>query len=248
MKRFLGEVESNYASFSARWPKELATVRSSLAKSPAGFLSSYQRLVSIQAWRTDLLENLIAPRSLAFFLEAQNDALASHVLAQCGAWRSALQSLRNCIEDALRCLYYKDHPVELELWHAGEHNIAVRGLMEYFGRHPLVSALPAKVNGLSGLAREYRTLSLAVHGGVAFRMTGACSATQLWSSDKRALGKWSTRERCVLTGINLLLLSLFSASLKGTARPGLRRAISLAIPGARHSDIKARLGVTLFTR
>ena len=62
-----------------------------------------------------VLEPRMTADSLAFFLEAQNDALVSHVFGNLGSWRSALKALRSCIENVAFCLYYKDHPVELHL-------------------------------------------------------------------------------------------------------------------------------------
>src|SRR5580700_8104765 len=115
MSLMLKETEANFGAFDISWQKDMAVVSAELAKDQALYLASYRRLVSLQAWRAHV-ETRISEGSLAFFLEAQNDALTSHVFGRLGSWRSALKALRGCIDNVLFCVYYKDHPVELELW------------------------------------------------------------------------------------------------------------------------------------
>ena len=115
MSLLLKETETNFKNFDTAWRADMARVATELAKKDTIFLTSYRRIVSLQAWRT-FLELRISADSLAFFLEAQNDALTSHVFASLGSWRSALKALRSCIENVAFCLYYKDHPVEFRLW------------------------------------------------------------------------------------------------------------------------------------
>ena len=211
-------------------------------------MDSYRGVCSLQAWRTSLLAEKIGPEALGFFLEGQNDALTSHVLAQVGAWRSALKALRSCIENVLFCLYYKDDPVELKLWETGKHAMAISALFAYFDKHPLVEGVPDSTNGLAVLKSEYPTLSRAVHGSAAsFRMTGSGS-TQLWSSDAGSLGSWRTRETSTLTGLNLVLLSLYREELQGARLLNLRKAVSLAIPASNMPDIRRTFNVRLFSR
>lgn len=246
MKVLQREVEANFVKFSVNWKAEMLASFDELDKSVERYLESYNRLVSLQAWRV-FLETKISSDSLAFFLEAQNDALVSHVLARLGSWRSALKSLRSCLENVMYCLYYMSHPVELELWHQGGHRLTFTALTDYFERHPRVIEAPNNITGLQIIKAEFSTLSKAVHASAkGFRMTVNASETLLWSTQKAALGMWGTREASVLTALNLLLLTLFREELRGTSQQHLRKAVSLAIPHPRHNAVKSALKVTLF--
>src|SRR5579859_6122268 len=107
MKELKEEIEQHFSTFTNAWHTERANVVSELKKHEAVFLKSYARLVSINLWREQLLSTILTQGSLGFFLEAQNDALVSHVLASQGAWRASLQSLRAFLESVLFCLYFK---------------------------------------------------------------------------------------------------------------------------------------------
>lgn len=245
MSSLLTEIESNYDMFSQTWRAELLTVNKDLDHHRARFLKSYVRLVSLNAWRSDLLASKISPDSLAFFLEAQNDGLVSHVLAALGSWRSALKSLRSSIENIYQCLYYKDHPVELELWHVGKHRLGFSELNSYLLKHPKFIGVPTTLSGTELIQQEYATLSRAVHGSATFRMTQRGTGTNLWSSATAKVGAWETRHAKTLCGINLLLLTIFRDNLQGAALSGLRTAVGLSIPSSMHSQIKVKLKVTL---
>lgn len=247
MKDLRGEIDANFERFSAAWPNELTAVRTVLGQHLERYKVSYQKLVSLQAWRTTLLDTLMSKESLAFFLEAQNDALVSHVMAELGSWRVALQSLRSTIENVLSALYYMDHPVELQLWQLGQHKLGFSALADYLEHHPKFMGLSLGDTGLEQLRNEYATLSKAVHGSaMSFRMTVDGETTQLWSHDTARLGAWATRESATLLALNLLLVTMFRDRLAGTALPGLRKAVSLAVPTSKHARIKALMTVTLF--
>lgn len=242
----LAEIDANYRRFTASWRAEREKTQASLDSYSDDFRSSYRRLISFQAWRSTLLETALEAGSLAFFLEAQNDALVSHTHAQVGCWRSALQALRSCIENIVVCLYYKDHPVELRLWHVGRHRIGFASGIEYLRNHPDLGGVPKSLTGLDVLAREYAVLSQAVHASASgFRMTGDAATTVLWSSSQVSLGKWKTRESACMSAVNLLLVSFFHLEVQGARLPGLRQAISLAVAPRHYPALKASLKVTL---
>jgi hypothetical protein len=44
-----------------------------------------------------------------------------------------------------------DHSVELELWKAGKHKSGFKNLTKYLEAHPLVSDIPASIDGVAGL-------------------------------------------------------------------------------------------------
>ncbi len=248
MKDLHDEIKANFSSFTAAWKSEQATVISELDSSSEIYLASYTRLVSFNSWREHLLSSILNEGSLAFFLEAQNDALVSHVFARQGAWRSALQSLRACIEDIVFCLFYKDHPVELEQWNLGRHKPSCVKLLEYLASHPDFLGLNPAITGLGETATEYSTLSRAVHGGQRFRMTVGSGTTQLWSSAKANLGAWSTREARTIAALNLVLLTAFRRHLEGARLPLLRKAVSLTVPTAKHTALRQHLKIALYKR
>lgn len=247
MRTLLAETESNFRAYTTRWQAGLSEVSAKLDANGHNYLASYRRIISLQAWRI-YLEPAISADSLAFFAEAQNDALSSHVFGRLGSWRVALKCLRSCAENVLFCLYYKDHPIELELWASHKHRLSFADTITYFRKHPLTSSMPDAVTGLATLQKEYTILSAAVHASASkFRMTVDGQMPMLWNSNKSSLGAWSTREGHVLVAINLLLLSLFRDDLKGAKLPNLRKAISLVLGQDRHRGIRSDLGVRLFS-
>jgi hypothetical protein len=246
LKNLQREVEANFEKFSSSWKAEMLKAYDELEKSNDNYKESYKRLTTLQAWR-GFLDSQISLDSLAFFLEAQNDALVSHVFARLGSWRSALKSLRSCLENAMYCLYYMDHPVELELWHRGKHRLAFASLYDYFEHHPKLINVAASVTGIQILKAEFSTLSRAVHASAKrFRMTVDSAGTLLWSTQTANLGAWATREAAVVSGLNLLLLTLFRDKLQGSSVQNLRKAVSLAISTSKHPSIKTELKITLF--
>jgi len=244
MSLILRETESNFESFDKDWRTQMTIVSANLANQRAIFLSSYRRIVSLQAWRL-FLESRISDASLRFFLEAQNDALTSHVFANLGSWRSALKALRSCIENVMFCLFYKDHPVEFRLWETGQHKPPISDFMNYLEQHPDRVKVPT-VDPMPHIHTEYSTLSKAVHASAkGFRMTNDVKTTLLWSDSVPSLNQWQTREIAVLTNLNLLLVSHFRNGLTGAGAASLREAVGLAIAVNRYPDIKAHLSVTL---
>jgi hypothetical protein len=244
MSLLLNETEANFKRFDNGWRAELTEVSAKLAKDSPVYLTSYRRIASLQAWRS-FLETRISGASLAFFLEAQNDALTSHVFANLGSWRSALKALRGCIDNVLFCLYYKDHPIELRLWHEGKHMLVFAEHFTYLDNHPDRVVVPS-IDAMPRLRAEYATLSKAVHASSkCFRMTNDIKETQLWSDAVEQRGKWQTREQVVITHINYCLLALFRRELEGAAAPALRDAIGLVLPASRLADVKNHMKVII---
>jgi hypothetical protein len=244
MSLLLKETEANFKTFDGDWRNDMTQVAAELAKDNTLYLASYRRLTSLQAWRV-FLETRISEGSLAFFLEAQNDALTSHVFGSLGSWRAALKALRSCIDNMLFCVYYKDHPVELELWHTGRHKPTFSELFTYLDNHP-ARVTTACIDAMPILRNEYSTLSQAVHASAkSFRMTNDIKETQLWSSVSERKGKWQTREKLVIANLNLLLLALFRGDLSGASASGLRESIGLALPTTMLSELKTHMNVII---
>ena len=248
MKDYQAEIKNNYEVFNKGWRNEQKRICSKLSKEHNdAYIESYKRIVSLQAWRTCLLELQISKESLAFFLEAQNDALVSHVLAQQGMWRSSLKSLRSVIENIAFCAYYMDHPVEQRLWSDGKNNPSINSFFDYLMKHPDLSDFSISINGIQILKKEWHTLSRAVHGSSkSFRMTTQGKIPCIFSSAREKMGGWSTRESTCLLGVNLLLMTLFKEQLQGAKMRNLRKAISLVVPKTKHVCIKSELNVNLY--
>lgn len=241
------ELDENFTAFSSNWERNRLLTYSNLTSSTSSFNRSYHRLASLQAWQ-DYLKTNISPESFAFFQEAQNDALMSHIFARNGAWRISLQCLRSTIENTLFCLFYKDHPIELELWEKGHHKLAFSEVAKYFLSHPRMSGISPSLTGLQLISNEYSVLSRAVHGSArSFRMTADCDGTMFWNNIPRNLGSWVSREKNVLLGLNLLLLTLYRDFFSGASYIGHRKAISNAITSSHHPNILRAYHIRLFS-
>ena len=241
-----GEMKSNFTDFTAQWTKELDAVSNQQAAHFPLFEDSYIRIASIQAWRTSVVEQAMDDDCAAFFFEAQNDLLISHCLATCGSYRQALKALRSFIENVLCSLYYMDHPVELQKWLQGKSKIGFSDLYTYFSGHPLIDEKSLNRSGMPEIAKEYATLSKAVHASAKqFRMTTDLSDTKLWVADAVAIAKWGSNERNTVLAINMLLLQLFFTELTGAKNRPLRDMLGLVVPKKSHADIETRLAVTL---
>jgi len=212
------------------WNNERESVFSQLGAYEEKFVQSYGAVAVMHAWNEFIISRNLSSSAEAFFLEAQNDALTSHVMARMGSWRAALKFLRSCIENVLFAAYYKDHLVELRLWEAGTHRLTFAELHNYFEKHPDLSGVPPTYTGLEEIKKEYSTLSVAVHASAEpFRMTRTDDGTRLFLPDRARLGAWKTREQRVLRSLSLFLIGLFKQYLTGTAFPALRSALARLI-------------------
>lgn len=248
MNNLRAEIGLNFDNFFHSLPAEVSAVTESLSNEKERFLESYFRLVTLQAWRANIIDVISDSAANEFFKEAQNDALVSHSLARQGSWRVALICLRSCIENVLFGLYYLDHPIELAQWQSGDHKLGFTETIAYLSKHPSMSAVAESITGIGVLKSEYATLSKAVHGSaVHFRMTKAGVVQGLNINSLPDLGAWLTRERQTLVGLNLLLVAFFHKHLGGAALPNVRKVIGFTIPAAKHSEIRNHFGVLIRT-
>ena len=179
MAKVRDEVKANYetylATFSAAITKNVATF-----KGDAKLVESYARVAVVNALKIDLVDAHFSKDAAHFFFEAHNDALLSHVNASFGSWRPALQALRSYMENTMAAIYYKDHPVELEKWKAGDFTIQPRDLREYIYDHPKLKRVSSEIGLKKLVNEEYATLSKAVHGSSSlFRMTSSDGKTNI---------------------------------------------------------------------
>lgn len=242
------ELKVNFDLFNTNLKSQLTSSFSTLETSNTLFFQSYKRIASLEAWKAYVLENKLTKTALDFFAECQNDALLSHSLAKIGSWRPSLQSLRSAIENTLFCLYYKDHPVEYELWLKGKHQIPISEYVNYIEKHPRFTPINANITGISLLKKEYSTLSKAVHSSsINFRMTDN-SFPAIMLPDVKKLNQWLARENKTIQIINLMMLTMFYDDLQGAKLRDLRRSISISIPDNMHAEIKMKFNVKLFKR
>lgn len=245
MSQLQDEIDANHLAFFKDWTAQATKNWKALEKNTA-FQASYRRLSALQALKTSLIVPNYDNGSAAFFFEAHNDALVSHVNASVGAWRAALQALRSAIENVLCAIYYHEHPVELELWGQGKFIIGVSELLKYFEKHPRISRLGENVSGLGNLRSEYATLSKAVHASAEnFRMTDPVSSVLLWNTDPVKASMWSTREKRTIEGICLLAVCIHSRLLEGTQLTPLRNTLAFSISASSRTQLRQTLRVNI---
>lgn len=245
MSQLENEIDANHENFFKGWTAQASKNWKSLAKSDT-YKESYRRLCALQALKAHIVAHHYSKGSAAFFFEAHNDSLVSHVSASIGSWRTALQALRSCVENVLSAIYYNDHPIELELWQTGKFQISFFDLMRYAEKHPRLSDFNVQLTGLPSLQNEYTTLSKAVHASAAnFRMTDSASSVLLWSDDTVKLSMWATRERKVVGDVCLLMICMHSGLLQGTALTPLRTMLHFAISPANRKRLKQSANVNI---
>lgn len=238
------ELDASFALFEARWKSEWANTEAALKARPV-FNSAFRRLVAMQAWRSEILADRLCLGSLQFALEGQNDLLVAYLMARSGQWRSALQSQRAAIENYLNALFFKDHPIELELWAAGKYTTQFTDMYSYFLKHPKNIGREPKFFGMDIIKAEYATLSKAVHGSAqAFRMSSE-HGPSFFSDDVALLAKWDHRNRQVIRGLCLLLLSIFQNDMVATRKRNLRQSLALALRAGDKNWIKSEFAVTI---
>ena len=206
---------------------------------------AYERLTTLQAWRTYVFERKLSKGSLGFYSEAQNDGLTSLLLIVSGLWRPSLKSLRSLIENMIHCLYYMDHPVEYRQWEFGKNRPSFQKLFEYFETHPDVVNLPASLTScVSDLKKSYSHLSNVVHSSSKeLRMTDDVNQTNLWKVTNASTGQWATVYKGVLRDLNLLMVLLLKSDLQGAANQQLRKSIAITIPSKKDGAIKSNTNV-----
>ncbi|MBD8118574.1 hypothetical protein IFR07_16920 [Pantoea agglomerans] len=249
MENFIKEVNENFERAFSQITTESTRVITELNAQKIKFRDSYFRMVSINAWREVIINNVASEVCASFFREANNDLYSSHILARHGSWRVSLMALRSFIENTMFGLYYLDHPVELRLWQAGEHKLGFSETLKYLQSHPDFNSNNIICNSLSELKSEYALLSKAVHGSSeSFRMSVDGKVHGLSSTDRAKLGGWLTREIAVLNAINILFICFFKCHVCGALNAGLRKSISLAVRDGNYDEVRATFNVRLFNK
>jgi hypothetical protein len=239
------EIDVNFEKFYAEWTTQAQDNWATL-HGQQELKESYRRLSAFQTIKQQLIVPHSSESAASIFHEAHNDALTSHLLASFGAWRISLKSLRAVIEASLNSLYFREHPVELELWMSGKYRTSFSELLAYFEKHPRISEAPTTISGISTLKGEYATLSKAVHGSnTKFWMTDPISSVLLWSDSTVKLSQWRTRESKVLEAIACVVICLFKEKLTGTNLPQVRQMLGYLVSPAHRAEIKKELKVSI---
>jgi hypothetical protein len=248
MKNLSDELELNFASFNTKLKARLSDSFTTLEENDNLYIESYKRISSLESWKAYILESKLSNTALSFFIECQNDVLISHTLAKIGSWRPALQSLRSAIENTLYCLYYKDHPVEYELWEMGKHQLPISDYVNYLSKHPAFVQIDENISGLALLKKEYASLSKAVHSSsIKVRMTQIHQDfPAIMIPELAKLNQWVTREQRVIEIVNFMLITMYHKDLEGAKLRNLRKSTSISIPKAFHERIHSQFGVRLF--
>lgn len=209
------------------------------------FFASYRRIASIQSWRRNILPGRDSVEAMRFFDEAQNDLISGHIVARAGGWRYSLKSLRSFIENCMAFIYFRDHPVELELWSLGKFRNGFSELWNYSKTHPALRGVRESDSGLELVKKEYAVLSRAVHAAASFRMTSEGTVNDVFLLDEVRMRKWQTREAAVIKSMNVLLVLLYKESMRGAKNLNHRKILGFSIDEEWATTIKKIAGVNI---
>ena len=224
------ELKVASSQFLLDWQTELGRIVQVMSTNETVVQSSYMRMASLQAWKTEFFEATMPMHALAFYVEAQNDAVLSQVLAMQGLCRSSLQAMRSCVENVYGMIYYQDHPIELEQWMQGKHRMDRSEYSSYIKKHPRLQGKLVEDCGVVALDNLYILLNHAVHASsVGFRMAMNPPSLTIAVDDHVRFKKWNTSHSHLISEINMLLLSIYGNKIAGAAKLGLKRAIYLSL-------------------
>lgn len=230
------ELEHNYEVFQDQWLSELNSACEDSTKNEY-FRESYVRIASLQSWRT-ILQSGVPNYSMLYFQEAQNDVLSGLILARLGSWRISLKSLRSCLENIGRFIYYSEHPVENRQSLLNKHKFSFQEFIKYLELYPHNLSISNNINPIGGMKSEYATLSKAVHSsGERFRMSSHGSLPQMWVDSDSDRNQWIVREKSIVKAINLLFLRFYYEKIQGTVFHDQRLVISEGLPGSSYTEI-----------
>lgn len=238
-------IKVSYASFSDQLPATLLKNAKVLAGNDK-LQASYCRLAGFNSIKRDIVDYQLKEGPKRFFYEAHNDLLLSHVNANLGSWRTALQSLRSFIENSLSAFYFADHSVEMRRWEAGDLKIAPKELREYFSVHPDITKLSPGFKVKEVLDQEYATLSKAVHASNnLFRMTDQDGTIAIGNPNLADLGKWATREQAAFEIVVVIAMVCLKDHVEGAKLPNLRKTLSLSLRKSCRNALNAAFGISI---
>lgn len=146
--------------------QQLLTERRRLPKldvtSEASAKRAHHLSYSLMLWSYRL--DGVLPRAYEFTVELASEAM--QFLPHCldGYTRTPLLLARCVIENALRHIYFLDHPVELARFMANEYSVSPSELLTYIGEHPDFRDAQTQFDGRADLSSSYGELSEHIHG------------------------------------------------------------------------------------
>lgn len=239
------ELARNFNQFAREAINESEAVRNALRVEDQKYLESFKMLCAFRAFH----DSIVAGESddaQGFYIEAHNDLLTAHVHATNGMWRSSFKSLRSFLENFLSFLYYKDHPIELQLWKTGKFRIGAAELRKYVSAHPLVVNSSLAKSAVDSIESDYAKLSISVHASrVDYRMTAQNAYPSLSSASKVSLGQWLSQERSVIRLAIVLMLVIYQKQLRGAGSRGLRTIAGLVLSADKKARVMTELAIRL---
>jgi len=151
--------------------KDLIDVKSQLKKQygtkipvsrESDFIFLHKRLFSLGELKYQL--KIQDNERMDFLDELHSDIVYVMITAILGLKKSLFLSIRGCIEDTIRHIYYKDHPVEfLILNKAGDSQISVADNFAYLQKHPSLEKPKKLCDLINDLHSFYGISSRYVH-------------------------------------------------------------------------------------
>jgi hypothetical protein len=101
-----------------------------------------------------------------FVQEMRSDIVQAIPLILMGYKNAASLSIRRCIENLLRHVFFFDHPIEYKRYNDAEYLITFKQLLDYLKFNPLLEKAYLRTEIPSQLGAKYSELSILVHSNL----------------------------------------------------------------------------------
>jgi hypothetical protein len=158
---------------------------------------------SLILWRFRLTQ--LPEHSKAFIEEIASDALQILPQALMGYSKTTKLVTRGIIENALRHIYYADHPIEFERMNREQKwYMTMESLFEYAKIHPIFLNTEGKFDALGRLRNLYSDLSSGVHGSKVRDLEMRIALNKIKYDESVVHSEMALVERCA-EAVNFLL-------------------------------------------
>lgn len=145
---------------------------------------------------------------MEFLEELRSDLVHLLTCISLGLKKPSALSTRGCIESTIRHIYYKDHPIELQLLNqTGETKISVTETFNYLNEHPVFKKIDRFCKMYSFLKNEYSETSKLIHGSSFRHFQLSKSISQLKITDQEFTSQTKNLEK--LLGILITVIIIF---------------------------------------
>lgn len=132
-----------------------------------------------------------------FIEEIASDALQILPQTMCGQIKSAKLMTRGIVENALRHIYFCDHPIEFQRMNRERRWYMTQdALLEYAKSHPLLAEAEPRFGAVAKLANLYSDLSGVIHGRTVSHMQMKTALDHLRYDDASAAEQALITKRC----------------------------------------------------